>query len=134
MTLTFLGLADWEPNMPDSLSLWAEAFYDPVKRDAQAPMLRDWLQRYAARLSVDPLPVAERHERMRLANPRYVLRNYLTQQAIECAEQGDLIELHALLEVMRRPYDFQLGREAYAMRRPEWARSRIGCSMLSCSS
>lgn len=54
MTLTFLGLADWEPNMPDSLSLWAEAFYDPVKRDAQAPMLRDWLQRYAARLSVDP--------------------------------------------------------------------------------
>ncbi|ACA13038.1 YdiU family protein [Xylella fastidiosa subsp. multiplex] len=134
MTLTFLGLADWEPNMLDSLSLWADAFYDPVKRDAQAPMLRDWLQRYAARLSVDPLPVAERHERMRLANPRYVLRNYLTQQAIECAEQGDLTELHALLEVMRRPYDFQLGREAYGMRRPEWARSRIGCSMLSCSS
>ncbi len=117
MTLTFLGLADWEPNMLDSLSLWADAFYDPVKRDAQAPMLRDWLQRYAARLSVDPLPVAERHERMRLANPRYVLRNYLTQQAIECAEQGDLTELHALLEVMRRPYDFQLGREAYGMRR-----------------
>ncbi|HHW4678468.1 MAG TPA: protein adenylyltransferase SelO [Xylella sp.] len=134
MTLTFTGLMDWDPQMLNSLRLWEEAFYDSVKRDAQAPMLLDWLQRYAARLSVDPLTAAERHERMRLANPRYVLRNYLTQQAIECAEQGDLTELHTLLEVMCRPYDLQPGREAYAKRRPEWARGRIGCSMLSCSS
>lgn len=133
MTLFFRGLMD--ADLADaSLSAFGDAFYDPAKRDAIATPLRDWLAAYERRLGDDALDTAARRERMRLANPRYVLRNYLAQQAIDAAEAGDLSAVHELLEVMRRPYDDQPGRERFAQRRPEWARERAGCSMLSCSS
>ncbi len=133
MTLWFRALAELDPQAPTLLPM-RDAFYDESKWRQAEPVLADWLARYAARLVDDPLTAEKRHARMRAANPRYVLRNYLAQLAIDQAAAGDPSGIHQLLEVLRHPYDDQPGRDAFAQKRPDWARHKAGCSMLSCSS
>lgn len=137
MTLFFRALTDSDPGAPiDGLDRapFNAAFYDDARRERAAPAFHDWFERYRSRLAETPLALDERRYTMRAANPRYVLRNYLAQQAIDRATQGDMDGVVELLDVMRRPYEDQPGREAFAARRPDWARDKAGCSMLSCSS
>ncbi|HEX2826875.1 MAG TPA: YdiU family protein [Burkholderiales bacterium] len=90
-----------------------------------------WMRRYAARVKRDGVDSAARIERMNRANPKYVLRNYLAQLAIDALEQDDASVLERLMRVLQNPYDEQPENDDLAERRPEWARNRAGCSALS---
>ena len=134
MTLFFRDLARVDPRAPSPAPL-EEAYYQPSQlTPAYRERLIAWLERYAKRVLQDGRPDEVRIAQMNGTNPRYVLRNYLAQLAIDKAEAGDYTMVGELLDVMRRPYDEQPGREQYAAKRPDWARQRPGCSMLSCSS
>ncbi len=111
------------------------AYYLPEQLDDAYQHQRfDWLKSYARRLHQNGITETDRTRRMNAVNPNYVLRNYLAQLAIDDAEQGDFTETHRLLDVLRQPYCEQTGKQNYAAKRPDWARQRAGCSMLSCSS
>ena len=110
------------------------AYYVDALPEAARTQALAWLDRLAARVRSEGRDPSERRAEMDAANPKYVLRNYLAQEAITAAEQGDPSLVHELLEVMRRPYTDQPGRDRFAKRRPDWAKHAPGCSMLSCSS
>lgn len=133
LTLAFRHLADLDLANPD-ISTLAPACYQPERVITAASAWNQWLNAYAARCSADPRPQPERRAAMNATNPLYVPRNYLAQLAIDAAEKGDLDVLHQWMDTLRQPYTEQPGRAQHAARRPEWARERAGCSMLSCSS
>lgn len=134
----FRALGEVGDALPDDDSVLLEAlgdvFYSESRRQEHLGAIATWLRRWHARVASDGSTAAARRARMHAVNPKYVLRNYLAQEAIDRAESGDPSGVHELLDVMRRPYEEQPGRERFAGRRPEWARHKAGCSMLSCSS
>ncbi len=93
-----------------------------------------WIRNYINRVNKDGMSDQERQSRMNAVNPKYVLRNYLAQLATDKAEQGDNSLITELLDLLRHPYDEQPEKNDFAKKRPDWARHRPGCSMLSCSS
>jgi serine/tyrosine/threonine adenylyltransferase len=127
-----LSLSDKE--LVDKIHFSYYAQPNPEQHAAMATWLREYLQRIQKDVIGHGETNAKRRERMNKTNPKYVLRNYLAQQAINLAEQGDYSEVNKLLEIMRKPYDEQPEDHTYFAKRPEWAKHKAGCSMLSCSS
>ncbi len=137
MTLFFRGLSQVlvAPEAPAELpTVLRQALYAPVPDADHVAAGLAWLRTWWQRAQQEPTPVAERARRMDAANPKYVLRNWLAQEAIDAAHAGDDSKVLTLLDVMRRPYEEQPGREHYALKRPDWARHKPGCSALSCCS
>ena len=131
-----LGHGDFDSLQLESLCKpLTEAYYatDQLTADYRE-RLYTWLKSYNQRIQFDSTSHEIRRERMNRVNPKYVLRNYLAQLAIDKAEQGDNSMITELLELLRKPYDDQPDKKAFFAKRPDWARYRAGCSMLSCSS
>ncbi len=136
MTLFFRQLAKVDMSQIEfDISPLEDVYYSPEQLDETYKNSRlEWLKRYQQRLHQSEITEAERCKRMNAMNPIYVPRNYLVQLAIDAAEQGDFSEIHKLLDVFRSPYDEKSHLKKYAQKRPDWAKERAGCSMLSCSS
>jgi uncharacterized protein YdiU (UPF0061 family) len=135
MTLFFRGLGHITSSASDPFAQLADAYYLPEHTHGNAREdMEHWVRDYLAAAKHQNQDDDARQQLMRKTNPKYLLRNYLAQVAIDRAETGDYKEVDTLLEILRRPYDEQPEHDGYAQKRPEWARHRAGCSMLSCSS
>ena len=125
MTIFFRLLCTLEePNIAHLQS----AFYDTESIPVEE--WNAWLNAWWTRVQGKPDRTT-----MQQANPKYVLRNWMAQLAIDAAEKEDYSIAHELYELLKSPYDEQeVFEEKWFQKRPEWARHRVGCSMLSCSS
>ena len=90
------------------------------------------INRYQQRIKANTCNREESAGRMRKANPRFVLRNYLLHMAIEQLENGNNELFSKLQQAIREPYSSKF--DEFFELRPGWATQKAGCSMLSCSS
>ena len=95
---------------------------------------KDWFTRYQQQLLLEKSSDEDRKNDMNSLNPKYVLRNYMAQLAIDKADEGDYTLIEELFNSLKKPYEEQTEYQRWFAKRPEWARHKVGCSMLSCSS
>ena len=136
MTIFFRTLSSFKKEQPEKgVELIQDAFYTPDT--IKGNVLNNWKQwfaNYAKRLEDETTSADERQQQMNKVNPKYVLRNYMAQLAIDKADKGDTSLLEEMYLLLKEPYLEQPKFEHWFAKRPEWARHKVGCSMLSCSS
>ncbi|MEP1486926.1 MAG: protein adenylyltransferase SelO [Algibacter sp.] len=136
MTIFFRKLSDFSiENQSKGIEIIKDAFY--VFNEVAGVIEEKWnlwFSKYAERLKKEDLNSDDRKNQMNRTNPKYVLRNYMSQLAIDDADKGDYKLIDELFNLLKQPYDEQPEKEKWFAKRPEWARHKVGCSMLSCSS
>nr|WP_232429774.1 YdiU family protein [Janthinobacterium sp. CG3] len=121
-TLFFRRLGDLQLGQAGADAPLRDLFIDRPGFDA-------WAGQYRQRLRQENSADGARRTAMNLVNPKYVLRNYLAQVAIEKAQQKDFTEVARLLSVLERPFDEQPEHEQYAALPPDWASHlEVSCS------
>ena len=136
MTIFFRNLSDFKIENPsEGLKIINYAFYKPDEIVGNVEKRwNDWFQKYAERLKKESGSEQERKQKMNAVNPKYVLRNYMAQLAIDDADKGDYKLIDELFQMLKNPYGNQPKYQKWFAKRPDWARHKVGCSMLSCSS
>ena len=119
----FFRALSWDD--PDTMvkSSASVLFSDPT------PWLR-WRDRLRTRLDAEPVSSKDsRREKMLSTNPKYVLRNYMAQAAIERAERGDFQLVEQLLYVVQSPFEEHAQADSWSGPIPFWAQSlELSCS------
>lgn len=121
-TLAFRNLGNILKDSDDRDESIRDIFIDRQKLDL-------WLKKYKTRLILEHSNDQLRQEAMHAVNPKYILRNYLAQIAIEKAQQKDFSEVSKLLQILENPYAEQTEHAAYAKLPPDWAsKLEVSCS------
>lgn len=132
MTLFFRNLSSFDGTVSDNyISALREWSYSQTF-DAHIKHWTEWFAAYSEALGKDQLE--NKTSQMNLVNPKYVLRNYMAQLAIEAADKGDYSVIDELYLLLKKPYDEQPDKQNWFAKRPGWAKDKIGSSQLSCSS
>lgn len=137
MTIFFRNLSTVIKNDTPEIALQkvAVSFYNIEEiQNTNKEIWLFWFANYILRLQKEIDSDDEKKLKMNAINPKYVLRNYMSQLAIDNANNEDYSIITELYEILQNPYDEQPKNEKWFAKRPDWAKDKVGCSMLSCSS
>ena len=136
MTIFYRNLSEVSKiNSNQAIEVVKDAFYKI--EELQGTVLEkwtNWFENYKNRLEKELVSDTVRKQKMNQVNPKYVLRNYMAQLAIDDADKGNYQLIDELFTMLKKPYDEQPKYQKWFAKRPDWARHKVGCSMLSCNS
>ncbi len=132
MTIFYQLLIHLPLTSPPNLTYFQPCFYTEDLAPQHGELFTDWTTKYVERRRKNTISETEAINKMTLANPRFILRNYLLHQAIEEVEMGSNELFAKLQKAIKEPYSKNF--DEFFAKRPTWATQKAGCSMLSCSS
>ena len=136
MTLFFREIST--KSMHEFVDFWkvlTEVSYMPsAELEKEEESWRKWHEKFILYTEAEKISPSDRQMKMKLVNPKYVLRNYMAQLAIEEAEKGNYNLVNELYDMLLNPYDEQELYQKWYAKRPDWAKHKVGSSQLSCSS
>ncbi|XP_039213582.1 protein adenylyltransferase SelO-like isoform X2 [Crotalus tigris] len=129
-TMTFWQLGEISENQLKDRNIPKEFW--ALQDVAKHKNFSTWIAMYFLRLkrNIDDSDY-ERRRRMSTVNPRYVLRNWMAESAVQKAEINDFSEVRFLQQVLQHPFQVQAlaERAGYAQRPPAWAKDvKVSCS------
>jgi uncharacterized protein YdiU (UPF0061 family) len=90
---------------------------------------KSWIVSFLERHAKETLSKDKRLQLMNQVNPKFILRNYMAQEAIEAAEINDFSKLETLMIVMTQPFEELIEHQKFANKSPMWAKDlEISCS------
>lgn len=91
--------------------------------------IEDWFESYKKVCEKDGSTFEDRKIIMKKINPKYIIKNYMLQDAIEAAHEGNYTLVNDLLRIAQNPFDEHEAFERYAQPTPmEYANTQLSCS------
>ena len=100
-----------------------------ISPELSSEISKSWVVSFLKRHSRETMSQEKRLELMSQMNPKFILRNYMAQEAIEAAEKNDFLLLNTLLIILTQPFEEFPEHQKFANKSPKWAKDlEISCS------
>lgn len=91
--------------------------------------LESWFEKYKEAIKIQKQDFSKMKELMKKTNPKFIIKNYMLQEAIEKAQEGDFSLVNDLLKIAQNPFDEHKEFERYAKPTPlEYSNIKLSCS------
>ncbi len=106
-----------------------QALTNKTTPELDSDIAKSWIVSFQERHTKEGLSVDRKLISMNQVNPKFILRNYMAQEAIDAAEDSDFSKLETLIVVLTKPFEELEEHQKFANKSPAWAQDlEISCS------
>ena len=106
-----------------------QALTNKITPELDSDIAKSWIISFQERQAKEGLSVDKKVISMNQVNPKFILRNYMAQEAIDAAEDSDFSKLETLIVVLTQPFEELEEHQKFANKSPAWAQDlEISCS------